>query len=241
MAKSKGTGGETPVNTPTVFNTSFNFKQFWDGRAGSLEEQVDGPLLGENEMAASWDKVLARLRSDPSYVEAFESIYPDGITIETTRDALVSFEMALVTPDSRFDRYLRGDRTAITPEEEAGYTLFKDIGCVTCHQGVNVGGNMFQTFGKMGDYFTDRGNVQPADYGRFNVTGLERDRFKFKVPGLRNVALTAPYFHDAQAATLDEAVQVMARYQLGYDLPGEETTQLVAFLNTLTGEYVDIP
>jgi cytochrome c peroxidase len=234
--RSEGAGGLTEVNTPTVFNSRFNFRQFWDGRAESLEEQIDGPLLNKVEMATDWEAVLARLSARSEYRSEFASVYPDGITRDNVRDAIATFERALVTPDSRFDRYLRGDRSILSAEEVAGYELFKDIGCVTCHQGVNVGGNMFQTFGRMGDYFADRGNV-----GSYNVTGQERDRFKFKVPGLRNVALTAPYFHDAQAQTLEEAVEIMARYQLGHDLEDRETAQLVAFLETLTGEFVEIP
>jgi cytochrome c peroxidase len=234
-------GGLTKVNAPTVYNSRFNFRQFWDGRAETLEDQIDGPLLSELEMNIDWEHLLSRLSGDETYRNAFAEIYPDGITRGNVRDAIATFERALVTPDSRFDRYLRGDVSILTTQEIAGYELFKDIGCVTCHQGVNVGGNMFQTFGRMGDYFADRGDVGTSDYGRFNVTGEERDRFKFKVPGLRNVALTAPYFHDAQATTLEEAVEIMARYQLGHDLKEQETAQLVAFLGTLTGEFVEIP
>ena len=142
-----------------------------------------------------------------------------------------------MTPDSRFDRFLRGDVTAITEEEKAGYLLFKNLGCVACHQGTGVGGNMFQKFGVMGDYFADRGQQSASDLGRFNVTGRQEDRHQFKVPGLRNVARTGPYFHDGSARTLEDAVAVMAKYQLGRALSRSDLAHLVKFLRTLTGEH----
>jgi cytochrome c peroxidase len=234
--RSLGVGGrEGAVNAPTVLNAAFNFRQFWDGRAATLEEQIDGPITNENEMATSWPAVLEVLRGDQTYVDAFARAFADGVTKENAKRAIVSFERSLVTP-SRFDRYLRGDQTAITERERDGYRLFKELGCTSCHQGVNVGGNMFQTMGAMGDYFGDRGDVTHADLGRFNVTGRDRDRFRFKVPSLRNVALTAPYFHDGYAKTLEQAVEVMARYQLGYELTEHDVELLVAFLHSLTGE-----
>ncbi len=240
--RSQGLGGvEGALNSPTVFNSAFNFKQFWDGRADSLEEQVEGPLTNETEMAADWSTVLAMLGSDDAYVAAFAKTYPDGITRDNVKRALGTFQRSLITPDSRFDRFLRGDRTAISAEELEGYQLFKNLGCTSCHQGVNIGGNMFQTMGRMGNYFADRGNVTKADLGRFNVTGKDRDRHKFKVPSLRNVALTAPYLHDGQAATLEDAVRIMAKYQLGHDLADDDAGLLVAFLRTLTGEYREGP
>jgi cytochrome c peroxidase len=225
------------VNTPTVYNSAFNFKQFWDGRAESLEDQVDGPMLGKAEMGSTWADVLDKLRRVPAYATAFADIYPDGISGGNVKNAIAEFERSLITPDSRFDRYLRGESAALSAEEISGYRKFKAYGCVSCHQGVNVGGNMFQRMGVMGDYFADRGHVTEADFGRFNATGDEADRYTFKVPSLRNVALTAPYFHDGSAQTLDQAVTVMARYQLGRELPQQDRAQLVAFLRTLTGEY----
>jgi len=231
----KGTEGD--INSPTVFNASLNFKQFWDGRTNTLEEQVDGPIENPKEMAMTWPEVLAKLKALPAYVTAFKSVYPDGITRENARDAIATFERSLLTPDSRFDKFLRGDQNAITAEEKEGYQLFRELGCVQCHQGAGVGGKMFQTFGLFGDYFSDRGNITKADFGRFNVTKNEDDKFTFKVPMLRNVALTAPYFHDGTAKTLEDAVQVMTRYQLGRDPSAKETHLLVKFLHTLTGEY----
>jgi cytochrome c peroxidase len=229
------------INTPTVLNGGFNFRQFWDGRAGTLEEQVDGPLLHPSEMGLNWDDALALLRGDADYARAFAASYPDGVTPAAVRDAIATFERSLITPNSRFDRHLRGEADVLGAEELEGYKLFLETGCVSCHQGLNVGGNMYQVFGRMGNYFEDRGDVTASDLGRFNVTGHERDRHKFKVPSLRNVELTAPYFHDGSAETLAEAVQIMARYQIGESLPDGEVAQLVAFLKTLTGENLRRP
>ncbi len=225
------------VNSPTVFNSGFNFKQFWDGRADTLEDQVDGPVTNPKEMDSKWPDVIQKLKQDPSYVSAFHAIYAqESIDPLMVQDAIATFERSLITP-SRFDRYLRGDQAALSDREKAGYHLFKEHGCVVCHQGVNIGGNMFQSMGKMADYFADRGNVTESDLGRFNVTKDPRDRHKFKVPTLRNVALTAPYFHDGTVETLDAAVQTMAKYQLGISFSSEETALIVEFLHTLTGEY----
>lgn len=232
-----GIGGQIgELNTPTVLNSALSFRQFWDGRAASLEEQVDGPLQHPAEMGASWEEVLAHLEKDADYRSAFADSYPDGLTRANVKNAIASFERSLVTPDAPFDRFLRGDAEAISAEEQRGYQLFQSYGCVGCHQGVALGGNMFQRLGVVRDYFADRGDVTRADLGRYNVTGSEADRHVFKVPTLRNVALTAPYFHDGSAASLDDAVRVMARYQLGREIPVGERAAIVAFLRSLTGE-----
>jgi len=237
LARSRGIDGQlSDIACPTVLNAAFNFKQFWDGRADTLEDQAQGPILNPKEMGSNWSDVLARLGQDATYVAAFREIYPAGISAETVKGSIATFERSLTTPNCRFDRFLRGDASAITESEKRGYEIFKDRGCVRCHQGVNVGGNMFSKFGVLGDYFKDRGSVTKADFGRFNVTGKEDDRFVFKVPTLRNVSRTAPYFHDGSAATLEDAVSVMARYQLGNDPPKEEIGLIVAFLKTLTAE-----
>ena len=157
------------------------------------------------------------------------------------KNALAEFERTLSTPNSRFDKFLRGDDKALTSAEKEGYQKFKSYGCVSCHQGVNVGGNMFATLGTMDDYFADRGNVTKADYGRFNVTGKEEDRHVFKVPSLRNVARTGPYLHDGSARTLERAVSIMSRYQLGRQIPPDDLDLIVKFLETLTGEYEGRP
>lgn len=224
----------TPVNTPSIFNAMLNFRLFWDGRAGSLAEHIRGPM---EDTGTDWEVVLQRLRQDASYVSAFSAAYSDGLTVVAVQDALVTFEHSLVTPNGRFDRYLRGDQNAITAEEKEGYRLFKAYGCTACHQGVNAGGNMYQKVGVMGDYFDKRRDLTPADLGRYNVTGLERDRHMFRVPGLRNVALTAPYLHDGRIKTLEDAVKGMSKFMLGRPIEPREVKLIVQFLHTLNGEY----
>lgn len=234
--RSVGFAGKlTGVNAPTVFNAALNFKQFWDGRADTLEAQIDMVVENPVEMGARWSDVVATVGRDDYYRNGFASAYGGAVTKANIINAIVSFERSLLTPNSRFDRYLRGDNGAISAAEKLGYAKFKQYGCVACHQGVNVGGNMFQKFGVMGDYLGRRGAPTPADLGRFQVTRQEADRHVFKVPSLRNVALTAPYFHDGSAATLDDAVDVMFRYQLGRSASRDDKTAIVKFLNTLTG------
>lgn len=232
-------GAVGAINAPTVFNAGFNFSQFWDGRSDTLEDQVNGPLTHPAEMGSEWEAVLKKLKASPEYSAAFSAAYSEGVTKENVRHSIATFERSLYTPNCRFDRYLRGDANAITEDEKEGYRLFKTLGCTTCHQGMAVGGNMFQPFGIMGNYFADRGgDLTKADLGRFNVTGIESDKHKFKVPSLRNVELTAPYFHDGSAKTLEDAVSVMTRYQLGVTLREEKIALIVKFLKTLTGEAV---
>ena len=241
-ARSIGVGGALgAINSPTLFNSVFNFVQFWDGRAATLEDQIAGPLHDPAEMATSWPQVIKRLQADRGYRLDFAAIYAEGINEATIRDAIASFERSLVTPDAPFDRYLRGEATAISPESIEGYARFKAFGCASCHQGVNVGGNLLQRFGVMGDYFAERGNLTRADLGRFNVTGREADRHVFKVPSLRNVAATAPYFHDGSVDDLDAAVAIMGRYQLGRELSAEDRRLITAFLHTLSGNFRGTP
>lgn len=234
---SLGINGQVgPINSPTVLNSRFNFVQFWDGRAADLATQAGGPVENPKEMGNTWDNVVATLNRDPSYVSAFTAAYPSGgLTAANVRDAIATYEMTLVTP-SRFDRYLRGERAALTDAERAGLTEFVTTGCTACHAGVNLGGAMYQKMGLVRNYFADRGNLTEADNGRFNVTHQEADRHFFKVPTLRNVALTAPYFHDGTARTLEDAVRTMGRYQLGRDLSAEQIGRIVTFLRALTGE-----
>jgi len=242
MTRSRGVKGQLNlVNTPTVFNSGFNFKLDWDGKHENLFINVDGPLLSPIIMGGKWEEIIPMLRSSPDYVKAFAKAYPDGITKDNVRDAIATFEESLYTPNSRFDQFLRGKSNALTQEEKEGYNLFKEYGCVSCHQGINVGGNMFQKFGVMGDYFADRGKVTKADLGRFNVTGQEKDRYVFRVPSLRNVELTSPYFHDGTAETLEQSVNVMVKYQLGRSLKSEQINLIIQFLKTLTGEYQGKP
>jgi cytochrome c peroxidase len=242
LARSRGIGGkEGTINAPTVFNSGFNFRQFWDGRAETLEDQIDGPLQNAVEMGNTWPQAIAAIAANPQYRADFGLIYHDGIQPHNVKDAIATFERSLLTPNSRFDRFLRGDQTALNAEERAGYELFKQIGCTSCHQGINIGGNMYQKLGIMEDYFAERGNIGEVDLGRINITKREQDRYFFKVPSLRNVAVTAPYLHDASALKLEDVVQVMARYQLGQNLKVGDVARIVAFLRTLTGEYAGKP
>ena len=225
------------INSPTVFNVGLNFKQFWDGRAGTLEQQVDDPVQSPREMGSLWPDVVAKLYQDAEYPKRFKALYPDGISRNSIRNALAEFMRSLVTPNSRFDRWLGGDESALSAEEKHGYRLFKHYGCVSCHQGANVGGNMFQVFGVLNEYFKRRGNITDADLGRFNVTGNPADRHAFKVPSLRMAALTAPYLHDGSAATLRDAVDAMFTFQLGREAPDADKDAIVAFIETLAGEH----
>jgi cytochrome c peroxidase len=231
-----GIGGQVgPINTPTVLNSGLNFRQFWNGRAATLEEQAAGPVHNPGEMGSNWKEVLGKLGQDRKLISQFDSLYDNGLQPANIQDAIATFERSLLTP-SRFDRYLRGDSGAITEEERTGYQLFKNYGCVACHQGVNIGGNMFQTFGVLGNYFEDRGKPTEADLGRYAVTKRESDRHVFKVPSLRNIELTAPYFHDGSAQNLEAAVDVMFRYQLGRTAPATDKASIIKFLKTLTAE-----
>ena len=228
---------EGKINTLTVFNSGFNFRLLWDGRAATLEDQIEFPLPHASEMDSAWPEAIAKLGKSAAYRRDFQAIYQEGIAPQSIKDAIATFERSLTTPNSKFDRFLRGDMHALDSDELAGYQLFKSLGCISCHQGRNVGGNMYEKLGLVEDYFASRGNVQDVDFGRYNVTGNEEDRHEFRVPSLRNVALTAPYFHDASAATLEHAVATMAKYQLGVDLSSEEIARIVKFLGTLTGVY----
>lgn len=233
-------GERGAINSPTVFNASLNFKQFWDGRATTLEQQVDDPVQSPKEMGSLWPDVVRKLYADAEYPNRFQALYPEGISRNSIRNALAEFMRSLTTPNSRFDRWLAGDATALSRQELHGYKLFKDYGCVSCHQGANAGGNMFQVFGVLNDYFRRRGNITDADLGRFNVTGNPADRHAFKVPSLRMAAHTAPYLHDGSAATLRDAVDAMFEFQLGREAPDADKDAIVAFIQTLAGEHKEL-
>jgi cytochrome c peroxidase len=221
-----------PINAPTVLNSSLNVAQFWDGRARDLKEQAGGPIENPKEMAFSHTLTIDVLQSIPEYAIEFRQVFGvDEITIDEVTQAIAEFERTLVTPNSRFDRWLLGEKDAITQEELAGYELFKTSGCAACHNGEAVGGTSFQKMGIVEPYQTNN----PVE-GRIAVTGKDADRFAFKVPTLRNVELTYPYFHDGEAETLTEAVDIMGRLQLGRKYTPEENARIVAFLKTLTGE-----
>lgn len=221
-----------PINSPTVLNSSLNLAQFWDGRAADLKEQAGGPIANPGEMAFTHELAVDMLRSIPGYVAEFQEAFgTEKITINEVTLAIAAFEETLVTPNSRFDQWLKGDKNAISPTELAGYNLFKNSGCVACHNGEAVGGNSFQKMGVVEPYHA----TSPAE-GRSAVTGNDADRFNFKVPTLRNVELTYPYFHDGEADTLTQAVDTMGRLQLGKKFTDDENAQIVAFLKTLTGD-----
>lgn len=232
-----GVGGAVgPINAPTVFNSVFNSEQFWDGRAPTLQVQAGGPPLNPIEMASkSWDEIINKLDKDPVLTRDFVAVYPQGFSGENITDAIAEFEKTLITPDSPFDSWLRGDGNAMTMQQKRGYQLFKDNKCATCHGGTILGGRSFEPLGLKRDF--NFGEITAADIGRMNVTSETRDRLRQKVPGLRNVALTAPYFHRGDVATLDQAVKLMLRYQVGSELPQQDVDDIVAFLNSLSGVY----
>lgn len=227
------------VNAPTVYNAVYNFVQFWDGRAKTLADQAAGPPLNPIEMAStSFDEIIAKLQADKAFAKAFNAVYPDGLTEANITDAIEEFERTLITPNSRFDKWLRGDSEAITAEELAGYDLFKKYDCATCHVGQNLGGQSYELMGLRRHYFADRGlELTHEDNGRYKETQIERDRHRFKVPGLRNVEHTWPYYHDGTRETLEDAVRDMGIYQSGVELTSVEVGQITSFLKTLTGEY----
>jgi cytochrome c peroxidase len=199
--------------------------------------QAEHVLLSPAVMRTTWPELLGKLREDPDYTARFKASYADGLTPSNLPDALATYQRSLITPNARFDQYLRGHPQALTAEERRGYQLFKAYGCVACHQGMNVGGNLYQKFGIFPDMGGAVGVGGDADPGRSRITGFDCDRAVYRVPRLRNVAQTAPYFHDGRAATLEEAVDTMARVQLGRTLTREEIGLIVQFLHTLTGNY----
>jgi cytochrome c peroxidase len=235
-------GQKGGINAPTTFNAAFQFVQFWDGRAPTLEAQAGGPPNNPVEMDSNWKQIIGKLDTDPVFAQEFKASYPDGFTEKTITDAIGAFERTLLTPNSRFDKYLGGDTKALSAEEQRGYALFTDIGCATCHSGVLLGGGSFEIMGRHADYFKDRGGpLTDADKGRLNASKNKNDQHKFKVPTLRNVVKTFPYFHDGSTSDLKEAVRVMAKYQCGKDLSEGDRASVTAFLETLTGEYQGKP
>jgi cytochrome c peroxidase len=225
-------------NAPTVLNSGFNFRQFWDGRAETLEQQVDGPLLNPKEMANSWDAVIKTLSNSAEYSTLFQEIYgKKDITPNEVREVIATFERALITPNSRFDLWLKGHDDALSTRQKNGYKLFKSYGCVSCHHGVNIGGAMFEKIGVFNDYYSTHSTL---DKGRFNVTTDENSLYEFKIPTLRNVALTKPYMHDGSVETLRKAIDLMAYYQLGIKLSDSAITDIEDFLNSLTGDTPNV-
>jgi cytochrome c peroxidase len=224
-----------PRNAPTVLNAVFNIAQFWDGRAEDLKAQAEGPVQATGEMANTPDQLIATLKSMPQYVEWFNTAFPDEadrVTFENFAKAIEAFEATLVTP-APFDDFLNGDDAAMTPEQKQGLALFMDKGCASCHAGVNVGGDGYYPFGLVERPSADI--LPDKDKGRFAVTNKAEDSYVFRVAPLRNVALTAPYFHSGKVWDLKQAVAIMGKTQLGQELTKEEVDRLVAFLEALTG------
>jgi len=221
-------GQEGDINSPTVYNSVYNFRQFWNGSAKDLAEQAKGPIENPIEMGNTFENLIKTLNQTP-YKNKFKNIYADGITKENIVDAIAEFEKTLTTPNSPFDKYLSGDKNAITQKQKDGYDIFKSKGCIACHHGVNIGGNLYNKFGVMKD-------TQSKRTGRHEVTKNEADKYYFKVPSLRNIAKTSPYLHDGRFDTLDDTVKFMVHYQLGRIITQDEVDKVVAFLNSLTGE-----
>jgi len=231
-------GQKGGINSPTTYNAALNFAQFWDGRAATLEAQADGPPNNPVEMGSNWTPITEKLVKDKAFVKEFTAAYPEGVNKTTVTHAIAEYERTLLTPNSKFDKYLKGDAGALTADEKRGYEVFQEKGCATCHVGELLGGKSYEVMGRRADYFAARGTpTTPADDGRYNVTKDERDRHCFKVPTLRNVARTFPYFHDGSKKTLREAVDAMASYQTGEALSEKDGQDVVKFLETLTGEF----
>ena len=227
-------GKEGNIQSPTVLNAVFNFRQFWNGRAKDLYEQAEGPLNNPVEHNMTPALIKQRLEENPRYKEKFEALYKDGVSYKNAIDAIVEFEKALITPNSKFDLYLQG-KAKLTPKEQRGYTLFKQYGCISCHNGRNIGGNSFAKIGM----FTPYENIKEYP-DRYILTHNPEDKNVYKVPTLRNIALTAPYFHDASRKTLKEAIKAMGFYNLGVGLSDDEIDAIEAFLKTLTGKLPEI-
>ena len=223
---------EGDINSPTVYNSIYNFRQFWNGSAKDLAEQAKGPIENPVEMGNNFENLIVVLKKS-AYKNKFDNIYTDGITQENIVDAIAEFEKTLITPNAPFDQYLLGDEKAITQKQKEGYEIFKSKGCIACHHGINVGGNLYNKFGVMKD-------VKSKRVGRYEVTKNEADKYYFKVPSLRNVAQTSPYLHDGRFEKLEDTVKFMAHYQLGRTISQEDVERIVAFLNSLTGEIPEI-
>ncbi len=235
-----------PRNAPTTLNAALHVAQFWDGRAKDVEEQAKGPILNPIEMAMdSPEEVVKRLKSIPEYVELFKKAFPnekDPLNYENVAKAIAAFERTLMTP-SRFDKFLKGDLNALTRKEKEGLKVFMEVGCASCHNGPAVGGNSFAKFGVVEayweatrDFVTLDKPTMPMDVGKFAVTHKKEDLYVFKVPSLRNISRTYPYFHDGSVWNLEDAVQVMAKVQLGKELSQDQVDKIVAFLKALDGE-----
>jgi cytochrome c peroxidase len=223
-------------NSPTVLNATFNFRQFWDGRASTLAEQMVGPIHNPVEMGSSFDEIIEKLSQDEYFKSSFSRLSDEGITTKNIIKAITTYEESLITPNSPIDRYLLGDKDALTAQQVRGLSLFTDYGCATCHQGRNIGGNIYQKLGRVSDI----PNILTLDKGKFLLTNEAIDEYIFKVPTLRNIAETAPYFHNGSIQSLPEAVRIMAASQLGRDLTDNEVEDIVAVLQAFSAELLEV-
>jgi cytochrome c peroxidase len=225
-------GAVSGRNSPTVLNSTFSFRQFWDGRSSDLAQQVVGPIHNPIEMGSNFPEIISKLNQSAEFVSAFKQISSDGITADAIVQAIVTFEESLITPNSAIDQYIQGNEAALSAQQKKGYDKFIGFGCVSCHQGMNIGGNLYQRIGRISHV--------PAkllqDKGRFEITKNKNDEFVFKVPSLRNINRTAPYFHNGSVETLEEAVKIMASGQLGIDLSQQDVEDLLALFEAFNGE-----
>ena len=221
-------GHKGNINSPTVLNARYNFVQFWNGRAKNLQEQALQPIVNPVEMGNSYKNLVKTLKNSP-YKAKFDSIYKDGVTKDNVANAIAEYEKTLITPNAPFDRYLRGDKNAITKVQKEGYELFKSKGCISCHNGINIGGNLYAKFGAIKE-------AKSKSLGRYEITKNPLDKYFFKVPTLRNIELTSPYLHDGRYKTLNDVVKFMIEYQLGREAKQSDIDKIVAFLCSLTGK-----
>jgi len=237
FAVSTGVGGaQGSRNSPTVLNAVFNIRQFWDGRSSSLADQVSGPIHNPVEMASTWPEITNKLQNDSYFTTSFEQLSASGITQDNIIKAITIYEQSLITPNAPIDKFLLGDENALTAQQKRGYKKFVSYGCITCHQGRNIGGNILQKLGRI--------NAIPEtlkhDRGKFELTKKDIDLYVFKVPSLRNIALTAPYFHNGSVNNLEQAVQIMAKVQLGIELSTQDTNDIVALLESFSAPALEL-
>lgn len=228
--------GKGVRNSPTVLNSSFNFRQFWDGRVGSLGEQIVGPLHNPVEMGSSWPQIIEKLSNDNYFSKTFRSLSQQGVTSENIVKAITIYEESLITPNAPIDRFLLGDNSALTEQQQRGLHLFTNHGCTSCHQGTNIGGNLYQKLGRVNEI----PEILTEDLGKYLLTKQEHDRYVFKVPSLRNVADTGPYFHNGAIESLPQAVRIMASSQLGRELPENEVEDIVALLHAFSSKVIEV-
>ena len=224
------------VNSPTILNSSLNFVQFWDGRVNTLEEQAVGPIHNPIEMNSNFVEIISKLKNDDVYKKLFSQIYNTTINKNNIIDAIVEFEKSLTTPNSKFDLYLKGQKDILNEKEKKGYDLFQSYGCISCHNGVNLGGNLFQKVGIIDRYFKE----DETNLGRYNITKQNKDKFYFKVPTLRNIELTAPYLHNGSLKDLRSVIEIMIKYQVGAIYEDKDVENIELFLKTLTGEIPNV-